>query len=202
VNDKNQTILHIGSLEDSNQIRIMLWEGGNLGIKFKDFEFHSNYILPVNEWNHLAVTKDSSIRFWVNHNLVDSVGYSTSFNLTNTDIRIGGDLDTLNNNYFNGMMDNVGIFTSIPCWENVYAIWWGGPVLNKSQVNQKIKLYPNPTNDFITVEGTGNIQITNSIGVVVYNDFIKEDMTIKVSDWNKGIYFVRFDRVITKIQIY
>ncbi|MCB2196889.1 MAG: T9SS type A sorting domain-containing protein [Bacteroidetes bacterium] len=63
---------------------------------------------------------------------------------------------------------------------------------------QKLKLYPNPANDYLTVEydvlyiKEAKFQIYNSIGSVVYTKTLKEkqdNLRIQVSEYKSGLYF-------------
>lgn len=66
-----------------------------------------------------------------------------------------------------------------------------------------LKIYPNPTNDFINIEiaGKGNIEIININGQVLYSKEYNKPQQIDISDYPKGIYFVKFkSRDIIKVE--
>ncbi len=63
---------------------------------------------------------------------------------------------------------------------------------------QKLKLYPNPANDYILVEydilfvKEAKFQIYNSIGAIVYTKELQEktdNLRIPVSEYKNGLYF-------------
>ena len=63
---------------------------------------------------------------------------------------------------------------------------------------QKLKLYPNPANDYLTVEydvlyvKEAKFQIYNSIGAIVYTKTLnekKDNLRIQVSEYKSGLYF-------------
>lgn len=63
---------------------------------------------------------------------------------------------------------------------------------------QKLKLYPNPAKDYLTVEydvlfvKEAKLQIYNSIGAVVYTKTLvekKDNLRIPVSEYKNGLYF-------------
>ena len=58
--------------------------------------------------------------------------------------------------------------------------------------NANISVYPNPANDIvnINVNGSFKYQVINSLGQVVRNGNATNKAMIKVSDLNKGIYFL------------
>jgi len=63
---------------------------------------------------------------------------------------------------------------------------------------QKLKLYPNPVNDYLHIEydilylKEAKLQIFNSIGAVVYTKKLlekKDNLKIVVSEYKNGLYF-------------
>jgi len=64
---------------------------------------------------------------------------------------------------------------------------------------QKIKIYPNPANDFIRIEITediigGKLIILNSIGIVVYQGILIEDhIELNISNLPSGFYSVLYE---------
>lgn len=73
---------------------------------------------------------------------------------------------------------------------------------------ENINLYPNPCNEFVYLE-TGSadaaVQISNSMGAVIYSSAIHQRITIDVKDFMPGIYFVEIktsqSSVIKKISV-
>ncbi len=73
----------------------------------------------------------------------------------------------------------------------------------KTENSDILKIYPNPTNDFINIEiaGKGNIEIININGQVLYSKEYNKPQQIDISDYPKGIYFVKFkSRDIIKVE--
>ena len=64
-------------------------------------------------------------------------------------------------------------------------------------VENTLKLYPNPAYDVLTIESSQNIQlitITNSIGQIVYQSQIDAATTrLNVGEYLKGVYFVQIE---------
>lgn len=57
----------------------------------------------------------------------------------------------------------------------------------------KVSIYPNPTKNNFTINNySGDIQIMNSEGRIVFENTIFNGETIDVSSFNKGFYFVNF----------
>ncbi len=61
-----------------------------------------------------------------------------------------------------------------------------------------VTCYPNPASSVITVEGTGDIIITSLNGQLMYHG---QAGTINVSNWARGIYFVKTDGSTGKLVI-
>jgi hypothetical protein len=60
------------------------------------------------------------------------------------------------------------------------------------------QIYPNPAKDRITVEGTGNLSITNALGQIILTQEIDGPTTIELP---QGLYFARMGNVVRKIVV-
>lgn len=60
------------------------------------------------------------------------------------------------------------------------------------------QVYPNPAKDRITVEGTGNLSITNALGQTILTQVIDGQTTIELP---QGLYFARMGNVVRKIVV-
>lgn len=70
--------------------------------------------------------------------------------------------------------------------------------------NQKIKIYPNPNNNIITIEGlnkneTSTIHVFDANGKIVITKIIKEYGSIDLSELNKGVYLIKIGELTTRI---
>ena len=78
----------------------------------------------------------------------------------------------------------------------IFVIQNGIPTMTSTiELNQQTKVFPNPTNDFFTIElsenqYSENLRIVDVTGRIIYESVEKSNQ-IKVvsSDWTKGIYF-------------
>ena len=64
--------------------------------------------------------------------------------------------------------------------------------LNDIAQTNSISIYPNPASDKVTIEGKGEIVITNSLGQVVKE--IKDNntyRTLNIKDFEKGVYYIK-----------
>ena len=71
-------------------------------------------------------------------------------------------------------------------------------MINNSDVNLDIRIYPNPSNNRIYILGDIDmITVFNMMGQEIYE---KSNVnTIDISDWEDGVYFVKIDNQIVKI---
>ena len=60
------------------------------------------------------------------------------------------------------------------------------------------QIYPNPAKDRITVEGTGNLSITNALGQIILTQEIDGQTTINLP---RGLFFARMGNVVRKIVV-
>ena len=78
------------------------------------------------------------------------------------------------------------------------------PVGIESIKNSNVKIYPNPTNNIINVEGlskneNNSIQIFDVQGKLVITKTITEKGTIDLSELNKGVYVIKIGEVAQRI---
>ena len=125
---------------------------------------------------------------------------SSELNGNENDVAKG--LDTLNNNSGNIIIGNThetnngytDIFISKTyngIWDSVYN---NNLLLSEKYFNSiKVKIYPNPTQKFIHLEGveTGcELSIYNSYGILV-DTFIYENTAINLKTLRKGVYWIK-----------
>ena len=69
---------------------------------------------------------------------------------------------------------------------------------NNLQIESKMRVYPNPSNNRVYVLGASKrIEVFNILGKRIYHSEEEVD-SINVSEWNSGIYFVKSGRSIVK----
>lgn len=81
--------------------------------------------------------------------------------------------------------------------QKLTGVWSCNPTSTMDQLNENdLKVYPNPFNDFLTIEiqkeGIQNINITDSKGAIIYAQLSKNSTVDKVnlSDIENGIYYI------------
>jgi hypothetical protein len=64
----------------------------------------------------------------------------------------------------------------------------GGPLQTKKQTEGPLLITPNPAASNVQIQGTGEVQISDMLGRIVYTGTAG---TISVTDWPSGIYLVK-----------
>ena len=102
----------------NNTIRFLLGSTGN-----GQFVFNSVGTITLNQWNHIAITVDStSAKIYINNGTAETLaGTPTSFSNSET-TSIGGD-GTTDTDYFTGSIDQVRIFPTALSSSNVSLLY-------------------------------------------------------------------------------
>ena len=67
-------------------------------------------------------------------------------------------------------------------------------------LSSKIRVYPNPSNNRIYILGAnGDLRIHNLIGQEVFSDYVNNTISVDISNWNAGVYFVKINNNTVKI---
>ena len=90
------------------------------------------------------------------------------------------------NTIFDGALMMRPVFTS--AMDNVASI----PVLENK--NYRLKVYPNPANQFLTIDSysNGEVEVFDLHGRLLFSHFVSEKFQLKTQDWDNGIYLVQF----------
>ncbi|MFK8060456.1 MAG: T9SS type A sorting domain-containing protein [Polaribacter sp.] len=86
---------------------------------------------------------------------------------------------------------NYGLNHTLFCWGNTQNQNSCAEVLStKKEELSSVKLYPNPTEDFLTINSTENItiKIYSTTGALLKNIKLKKDFKIDVSSFKTGVY--------------
>jgi hypothetical protein len=189
---------------------------------FNDNVWH--HAVAVIQVNSGTQTNSSQISLYVDGNLVNST--STAVNYSSVLAPFNGSGNTKigrtehccgTSNFFNGKIDDVGIWNRALTAQEINDLYNGNICyqyvtvtdtllinttltgFNPVTYQNTIKIYPNPTNDHITIDNgnvanlTGyQIKITNSLGQQVFQSAItQQQFYVDLSTWTgNGIYFV------------
>ncbi len=179
--------------------------------------------LDLNTWHHLVLTFDSILqRIDVK---IDNLTYLTSgyggggvyYPSFNNNLFYLGGLQILNLFYFKGSLDDIGIWDRALTPTEITGLYNGNLCFqtitvtdtllintnltgfNPVTYQNTIKIWPNPTNDHITIDNgnlanlTGHqIKISNALGQQVFQSAItQQQFYVNMSTWGgNGIYFV------------
>lgn len=185
----------------------------------------TNYIPTINNWHHMVVNYDAvskQIDMYIDNtnHFVSTLNASggTYYPADNNNTFYFGGSSLHNLSYFNGKMDDIGIwnrpltqqeisnlYNANICYQTVTVtdtliINANITGFNPITYQNSIKIYPNPTNDHILINFGNNfstlngytLKITNSLSQVVYTTPINTQQTnVDLSTWTgNGIYFV------------
>jgi hypothetical protein len=178
---------------------------------------YSNTPSTSQSWQHIIATWNGNlIRLYQNSVLIDSIPFSSILNPCIEPMMIGkrafqSDL------HFNGKIDDIGIWNRSLTQQEITTLYNGNLCFqtitvtdtllintnitgfNPVTYQNTIKIWPNPTNDHITIDNgnlanlTGHqIKISNALGQQVFQSAItQQQFYVNMSTWGgNGIYFV------------
>lgn len=191
---------------------------GKLGYAISGTNWASSTIpLNNNNWRFIVITlSNDTMRLYIDNVLnKQSTGITPTYSWTG--IRRIGVANYVLNGFFQGDLDDIGIwnralsqmeinnlYTGNICYQNItvtdtLVINTNITGFNPITYQNTIKIYPNPTNDHITIDNgnianlTGyQIKITNSLSQQVFQSAItQQQFYVDLSTWTgNGIYFV------------
>ncbi len=173
------------------------------------YETFSSDVDVIDAWVRHSSTNGLSVATYITNDYWGSISYIVDNNSTNTEVEVttttyryhltstitGQVVDIwIPNNPFtgSGLQVEYSLHLFDPDWDNVED------VNNLSMFN----LYPNPTNTQVNIEyelkniQTSNIEVYNNLGQLIYQKEInksrKGNISIDISNYQKGLYFVKF----------
>jgi len=178
-----------------------------------------NVVTNDGNWHHVVYTRNdinNNYKLYVDGIRKDSIA-DTYGNLANTSSFIIGSTG-ITSNYWNGGIDDIGVWNRELTPSEITQVYNNGIcfqtvtvtdtlIINSSitgfnpiTYQNKIKIFPNPTNDQITINFGSNyttmngytLKIINSLSQTVYTTPINQiQTTVNLSTWTgNGIYFV------------
>ncbi|MCF8424245.1 MAG: T9SS type A sorting domain-containing protein [Bacteroidia bacterium] len=187
--------------------------GGNNGV------YYSNQNLLINNWYHAVyVHRNDSAFLYLNGNKVKSKSTSGGLTYNTLPLWFGARPNAGNNSsWFSGKLDDIGIwnraltpneitglYNANLCFQTITVtdtllINTNLTGFNPITYQNTIKIWPNPSNDHITIDNgnlanlTGHqIKISNALGQQVFQSAItQQQFYVDMSTWGgNGIYFV------------
>lgn len=180
---------------------------------------NTTFHLSNNVWYNVVATNDNSgIKLYINSNLIASYPFSNFTDNPTTNIKFGvRDSSVANGGFYSGKLDDIRIYDRVLDSVEVLSLYNESICTNLITVTDTliintsitsfnpltylntIKIYPNPTNDHITIN-YGNysalngytLKINNSLGQTVFSSSINQQQSyVDLSSWSgNGLYFV------------
>ena len=180
------------------------------------FRTYTNSPLPLNNtWHQLVVSYDgTSLRFYNDGYLV-LISAPTSLNTYVDSTRIfcfgkqtftDGLIPYIDAAWpgFSGKLDDIAIWHRALTDQEIITLYNSISTGTNDIKNSNIKIYPNPTNNIINIEGlnkneNNTIQIFDVQGKLVITKTIKEKGTIDLLELNKGVYVIKVGEAVKRI---
>lgn len=176
--------------------------GSNPNVRYWDlignYSAESNNLFTINQWNHYVLVKQDVNTFLVYINGQLDKRYTTVYNANTflTKLVFGATAkDILPAEVFLGKLDEYGIWDRALDPTEIQSLYNGNTASVKENVTQnEMIIYPNPTNDLITIKQLGNsnyhYQLHDLNGKIVHqNELTDESISLK-SVVDAGIYFI------------
>jgi hypothetical protein len=174
-------------------------------------------------WSNIIYSYDGAyLRLYFNGIKIDSLARNGNTSINSNDLLVGCRKEIINNNctlddYFKGQLDDIGIWNRALTQQEITGLYNGNLCFqtitvtdtllintnftgfNPVTYQNTIKIWPNPTNDHITIDNgnlanlTGHqIKISNALGQQVFQSAItQQQFYVNMSTWGgNGIYFV------------
>jgi hypothetical protein len=153
--------------------------------------------LPLNTWSHLAGTHDgSTIRLYLNGVLVASRAAGGTITNSNSPLRIGGN-SIWNNEWFNGVIDEVRVYNTALSAEQIQADMNQAPPAVTYDVSGAISPTGDGAGASLTITGTKTAQTitANASGQYIFTGIADGTYTIRPS--KTGFAFTPSSQVVT-----
>ena len=164
------------------------------------FGFRTTTLINANEFSDIFIVK---------YDASGNVLWAKSAGGAGSDLSSGVCTNASGNIFITGYFGNPNINFGTTTLTNagasdIFIAKLGGITGINDIKNSNIKIYPNPTNDIINIEGlnkneNNTIQIFDVQGKLVITKTINEKGTIDLSELNKGIYVIKIGEVAQRI---
>jgi len=176
---------------DGNPSNLINTSVGAMGVNLND-----------DKWHFIAVTFDGTNRKMYVDGILKNQLSNYSFSLYIQSLfKIGWDDLSGYQRFFNGKIDDVRIYKRSLNESEVLQLYNDNVTLtaNKDISSNVLKLYPNPTKDFLNIDFGDyknmlgyEVVIRNEIGIIAFlSPITQKSSIISVNNWAKGIYFIQ-----------
>ena len=195
-------------------------QGLKLNVDYRESNFNIHILnidtIQTGNWTHLVLTRNNNIYSTYINGQLASVSIDNNPILPNSIGWVLGN-DPSSNSDYAGKLDDIGIWNRALTQQEITALYNGNICyqtitvtdtllinmgitgFNPITFNNTIKIFPNPTNDHITID-YGNfaslngyqLKITNSLGQQMFQTAINQQSNyVSLASWGgNGLYFV------------
>jgi hypothetical protein len=216
-NSATQKVIMSYGTNDTSRTYFNIWTGYNCGGISVDISHSAityNSSLNNSNWNHYVIVLNKSIGsnvsnllFYENGALLNSICnlyYDSLINTLKSFPLTFGKYHAANTNYFTGKIDDVGIWNRALTQSEIIALYNAISTNIEVGLLNNIKIYPNPSNDFINIEGLNKnentvIKLYDLQGKLILSSEVKEKGSIDISELNNGVYVILIGDMTHKI---
>ena len=149
-------------------------------------------VCPDNKIASLDVSQNTSLEvLYCSHNQLNCLNVKNGNNTNFTDFEAIGLITCIEVDDPTYSTTNwIDVSNSTSFSTNCYNTCLSTLDLEEDKISN-VSINPNPANNQITINGNGLIEIIDATGKTVYQNTILNQSTIDVSNYNKGLYYVR-----------
>lgn len=146
--------------------------------------------VPANEWNHFVFTYDgTTVRIYRNGTLIGSNAFNLFTAFDDNTFYLGS---FTGSGTFNGAIDDLKIYNYPITAAEVTGLYVNNSLTNQNFENQSsLRVYPNPAQDVITIEGQYPIQMVEVSTLQGQLVLTSNQNQIDVSGLDSGMYIIK-----------
>ena len=156
----------------------------------------SNTILQTNQWYLITATRENGVaKLYINASLDASATYTFTPVNQNFNLTLGMSYSSFQS--FSGKLDELRVYDYALNIGQIDSLYndQSYSVNDYVDLDNNVKIYPNPVKDKLTIETNfnkeQNLEIINLVGQTIYTSIINKRATVNTSAFAKGIYILK-----------